>query len=305
MCSTKDALLAAIATMPEEDTPRLAFADYLDEEGDKLAAARAEFIRLQVMLRRVTAESTETLAARVRAAELRERFAKAWGFVAQSETSPWYAVRRGFVSELTIDSPPRGQRNDIRRLLQQEPVGLLRAVCPYAAGGWLGPPPPAVDWLDVFGLRRVRHLELSGSYWSDREVARVLGFASFPALTTLTLTGVPLTAAGVAAITDCERLCDLAHLSIDNTRQWSNEVKGWAGGVVGVRALAAAPRLAGLRELSLRAAGIETAGAFALADSPYLTGLTAPGALALWENPGIGAAGRAALVERFGEAVCF
>lgn len=40
----EDALLAAIAAHPEEDTPRLMFADWLDENGRPL---RAEFIRLQ------------------------------------------------------------------------------------------------------------------------------------------------------------------------------------------------------------------------------------------------------------------
>jgi uncharacterized protein (TIGR02996 family) len=41
----EDALLAAIVAHPDEDTPRLAFADWLDEHGD---ADRAAFIRLQI-----------------------------------------------------------------------------------------------------------------------------------------------------------------------------------------------------------------------------------------------------------------
>lgn len=299
MSSTEEALLAVIAAMPEEDTPRLALADYLDETGDELAAARAEFIRLQVALSGVTSESTETLAARVRAAELRERYAKAWGFVPQSATNPWYAVRRGFVGEIVIDSPCP-PRNALQRLFRREPVGQLRIVRPCDPGGWVSPS-NAADWLDVPALRRVRRLELSGSYWSDREVARVLGFANFPALAQLTLTGAPLTAAGVAAIAGCEQLRDLERLRIDDTRQWSNEVKGWAGGIAlpGIRALTGAVHFAGLWELSLRAAGIEVAGAFALAASPHLTGLKT---LDLRQNPGIGGAGRAELVARFGSA---
>ena len=39
-----DALLAAILADPDDDTPRLAYADWLGESGD---ADRAEFIRLQ------------------------------------------------------------------------------------------------------------------------------------------------------------------------------------------------------------------------------------------------------------------
>lgn len=43
-----DALLAAIVAQPDEDTPRLVYADYLDERGGGWNTARAEFIRLQV-----------------------------------------------------------------------------------------------------------------------------------------------------------------------------------------------------------------------------------------------------------------
>lgn len=45
--SDEDALLGAIAAHPEEDTPRLVFADWLDEHGRH---ARAEFIRVQVAI---------------------------------------------------------------------------------------------------------------------------------------------------------------------------------------------------------------------------------------------------------------
>jgi uncharacterized protein (TIGR02996 family) len=48
--SDEAALLAAIRTELEEDTPRLAYADWLDENN---RAARAEFIRVQIELARV------------------------------------------------------------------------------------------------------------------------------------------------------------------------------------------------------------------------------------------------------------
>jgi uncharacterized protein (TIGR02996 family) len=50
-----DALLAAILARPDEDTPRLAFADWLQENDDP---DRGEFIRLEVELAR-TPPSTE------------------------------------------------------------------------------------------------------------------------------------------------------------------------------------------------------------------------------------------------------
>ena len=42
------ALMAAIIANPDEDTPRLALADWLQEHGDKYDQARAAFIRLQI-----------------------------------------------------------------------------------------------------------------------------------------------------------------------------------------------------------------------------------------------------------------
>src|SRR5262249_45745326 len=48
--SDEDALLAAIATHPEEDTPRLMYADWLDEHARSI---RAEFIRGQIEIARV------------------------------------------------------------------------------------------------------------------------------------------------------------------------------------------------------------------------------------------------------------
>jgi uncharacterized protein (TIGR02996 family) len=45
--STRDALYAAILAYPDEDTPRLVYADYIEEQGE---TACAEFIRLQCQL---------------------------------------------------------------------------------------------------------------------------------------------------------------------------------------------------------------------------------------------------------------
>lgn len=46
----RDALVRAIIENPEDDSPRLVYADWLDEHG---GAARAEFIRLQCELGRL------------------------------------------------------------------------------------------------------------------------------------------------------------------------------------------------------------------------------------------------------------
>jgi uncharacterized protein (TIGR02996 family) len=50
--SDGDALFAAILAEPDEDVPRLAFADWLDETGGEPDRARADFVRVQVALAR-------------------------------------------------------------------------------------------------------------------------------------------------------------------------------------------------------------------------------------------------------------
>jgi uncharacterized protein (TIGR02996 family) len=57
MLSDREALLRAICASPEEDTPRLMFADWLDEHGE---SERAEFIRLQCELARLFDDGGES-----------------------------------------------------------------------------------------------------------------------------------------------------------------------------------------------------------------------------------------------------
>src|SRR5262245_20537259 len=48
----KDALLRNICAHPEDDAPRLVYADWLEEHGEGADLARADFIRAQVALAR-------------------------------------------------------------------------------------------------------------------------------------------------------------------------------------------------------------------------------------------------------------
>src|SRR5438093_1495473 len=57
--TTRSALLAAICAHPDEDTPRLVYADWLDEHGEH---DRAEFIRVQCELTRLRDEDCEAQA---------------------------------------------------------------------------------------------------------------------------------------------------------------------------------------------------------------------------------------------------
>src|SRR5438477_266031 len=71
MTSQHDALYRAICEYPDEDTPRLAFADLLEEDGDP---ARAAFIRtrIELSLTRLDADDTTRLGNSAHAANLAE-----------------------------------------------------------------------------------------------------------------------------------------------------------------------------------------------------------------------------------------
>ncbi len=102
--SDEEAFLAAIAEQPDEDTPRLAYADWLDEHD---RAIRAEFLRLQIEIAR-----KETLP-RV----IQNRYVDLWkrnqelldghrkkllGSLAKLPATVKIEFRRGFVSEITL-----------------------------------------------------------------------------------------------------------------------------------------------------------------------------------------------------------
>jgi uncharacterized protein (TIGR02996 family) len=82
--SDRDALLAAICAEPEDDTPRLAYADWLDENAASDAdSARAEFIRVQCEEARLEGDiNPESVAQRkllyARAEKLKNRYGEAW-----------------------------------------------------------------------------------------------------------------------------------------------------------------------------------------------------------------------------------
>jgi uncharacterized protein (TIGR02996 family) len=74
--SDEKALLGAIWEHPHEDTPRLAYADWLQETGEPANVARAEFIRLQCKV--VPPELSDSKKRRAREEALRKKYGSIW-----------------------------------------------------------------------------------------------------------------------------------------------------------------------------------------------------------------------------------
>ena len=197
------ALLAAIAARPDDDTPRLVYADWLDDAG---ADDRAEFIRLQCALAR---GGPDDPAAAERADELEERHRIRW--LAGVPTGPGlrWSFHRGFPERLEAD---------VYRLIEWyraiEPLPLLRDLCltgftAYAArvlvtllwpAGlvglelWFGPAGPADVVAAVRAIAtcrqgaRLRELRLGGD---PLPPDAVLALTESPHLSGLRLLAVP------------------------------------------------------------------------------------------------------------------
>lgn len=75
----QDALYRAVCEHPDEDTPRLVFADWLEESGDP---RRADFIRTQVKLTRVPESEREVMSSRG------SRTANFWRSQSASDSAP-------------------------------------------------------------------------------------------------------------------------------------------------------------------------------------------------------------------------
>ena len=92
------ALFAAIIANPREDTPRLAYADWLDENGDE---ARARFIRLQYEIEKLPPIGPKASKAKKEEEALLKKHGHKWAGEI-TELVGYYRFRRGFVELVRV-----------------------------------------------------------------------------------------------------------------------------------------------------------------------------------------------------------
>ena len=93
-----DALLKAVLASPDDDLPRLVYADWLEENGDP---ARAEFIRAQIELANLPDHDPRYRQLEDREHELLSEHEEVW-FPERNGLTEW-EWRRGFVDEITAE----------------------------------------------------------------------------------------------------------------------------------------------------------------------------------------------------------
>ncbi len=257
----EDAFVADIQEHPDDDTPRLILADWLEDRGAPGDADRAEFIRVQCQRASLVEGNTEERALRHRAEQLLQIHWDNWvrplgQLVGRSHTEHWLAgdyhpeavhkFRRGFL--YVLDLPARRFLDHAGEILRLAPIRHVRF---FAAGAVAG---------ELAGCPHLR--------WLER-----IDFVDYFI--------EPIDSSGMAALAQSPYLGALRGLGL-----YRNNL-----GDAGVEALAAARWLPGVLVLELGENGMSARGAIALARAPSFRPLR----LLLGVNP-IGDEGTCALV---------
>jgi len=96
--STDDEFIQTIIANPDDDTPRLVYADWLDEQGDP----RGEFIRVQCALATMADEDPRRWDLELRQARLLRWYGWQWWHNAFAPDARRPVFRRGFVEEAAV-----------------------------------------------------------------------------------------------------------------------------------------------------------------------------------------------------------
>jgi uncharacterized protein (TIGR02996 family) len=278
-----EAFLQAIHTNPEDDTPRLVYADWLEEHGD---SARAEFIRVQCEKARLPRWHRRWSLLAWRERVLLARHEHVWrAELPEILGVEWGAFERGFVHEVRVPRP-----------------SFLSAsadeICRAAPVRWATVTGYDADWENcepapfLFGLR------LEGFSDAFVETPDVVFQSALSELKALDLSGVSMEGEHFAALARSPYLAKLETLLLDDSYMGNGNLrpfvestqlrnlmilsmKGNRGGYhedARIRPddatlLAASPNLTRLQSLNLAANEIDTPSLQRLLASPHLVNL--------------------------------
>jgi len=237
----REAFLRTIGERPDDDGPRLVFADWLEEQGDPLG----EFIRSQCeRLHLPTPEARRGLARRED--ELLQAHQREWRHsLPKIEAVQWGPFRRGFVYNLRVDTADRFLAH-AATIFAAAPIDEVWFTGLNAAGAARLAASPE--------LRRLRVLKNHGTPTGDEGVAALVMSPHVANLRRLLMNGNSIGSDGARAIARSPHLGRLTLLFLHHNRI----------GDAGARDLADSERLGSVEEVYLAANDIHEAAAMAL-----------------------------------------
>jgi uncharacterized protein (TIGR02996 family) len=180
-------LYAGICARPDEDTPRLMLADFLDEEGGKDNVFRAEVIRTHCRLAREEPwsvpwrelnECWRVLETTVRELELQRRLP--WLAHLKGRVRAW-SLERGLVGHLTLFSKRFVAEGD--SYFEQDPIRSVKFVKLTSAAGTVKP----AELFACPHMGRIVKLDLEGSGLKDADLTRLAASPCAKVLRSLSL----------------------------------------------------------------------------------------------------------------------
>jgi uncharacterized protein (TIGR02996 family) len=250
------AFLAAIADRPDDDLPRLVYADYLDETGQP---ERAEFIRVQVELAKLSENDPRRPGLAAREAEL-ALHKDAWTLPEFRAPLVSQVFRRGFVELVNVRA----------EWLIRHPAALLSAPGPLRGVRVFGTRGYLERLAELRGLARLEALDLSNTQFAQGQLRWFFITARLDNLRELVVRN--------SNFWEGEEIAALADTPVA-PRLWRLDVSGNRLADAGARVLASRPEFGNLQTLTFRAdeldqpSCVHAAGAEALANSATLTRL--------------------------------
>lgn len=220
-----DAFLQDILAHPDDDAPRLIFADWLEEQGDANSTARAEFIRIQCALAAKKLPEQQRAELVRREKQFLDEWDGEWVRPIRRLVHSW-EFHRGFIHYVGISAGKFLAHTG--RLFRRAPIQHLslqaRMNTPYSARD------PSINMAalaDNKHIRRLRSLDLSENQLESRDVRALVVSEHLTGLTELSLASNRIGDSGIRALASSSILGRLERLDLDD-----NDI-----GTAGLRAL--------------------------------------------------------------------
>jgi uncharacterized protein (TIGR02996 family) len=257
----EEAFLREVIEHPDDDGPRLVYADWLEENGDP---ARAEFIRVQCQLARLPEDDPRRPALQKRERALLARHRKEWFKPFRGLDLAEWQWQRGFIERVEMYASDTTVPDRMERLTSNTPVRTLRV-----QGELLD---ASVVLAAAPHFRRLRELEFPYTEFAyhPEAIGELFTSPHVTGLTSLSLVGGRswgwFSDGILCAIVTSPSLAGLTRLTLYH--DWHGLSRR------ALRTLAGSPQMANLTRLGIEWCRTDRPTAEALASSPHLTRLT-------------------------------